>query len=301
MKIYEKKLSRYFFIIFVWWVVIAAKPVAAGNFPTIDIHPPPLKQMIEAGRATAKKGEAGLKKRFKDMTDEQRNVRIKALREAANTQAFQKGVSWQYNRINQHLEGDKITVTLDNTFNFQTFLIAGKLLPPIIVRSGQSFTVINNDMAVETDQTYRMISKAKIVAAPPSWRDYLVKHYKTIENINPILLPMSAAENQQWAAAVKTGWEEGISQAWRLFEIGIKRLVRAYLGLEIYLKLQKSNILSAPYLSGGRYAVKITDSGAVLDLNRRVFRITEHPEFNPKPDTWVPSVYEHNEGDKNNK
>lgn len=254
----------------------------------------PLKQIFKKGGETAKKGEEGFKEQMKKMTVEQRGIREKAIEDAATTWAFQTAVKWQYDRIVQYLEANEASSSLDHTFDFRIFLIQGKLLPPIIATADSSFTVKTGGVAVSTARTYRLVSEAKIVASPPGWRDYLIKHYKAVDQINPLLLPRSKKELEGWKTVILSSFNEGVSHAWYLFKLGLVRLTRDYLGLNTYVWLRDSNILTAPYMSEGRFAVALSDKGRAIDFNRRVFRITQRPVFNERTDTYrPPGVFEH--------
>ncbi len=243
-------------------------------------YPKPLQQLIAMGNPECDY--------FSKKQDEKtRELRSKAVKEAAFTLAIQTAVKWRYEQITNILQN--IEYELNEAFDFRPLLLYGeRLLPPVITKAGSSFQLNSPVMAVSADTTYRIFQDAKIILAPPSWRDYMWKEFSVIDEINPAVIPKDKEEETVWKKAIIRGWREGMQQAHRLFQINLNRLVRDYNGIITYTLLEHQKIVSMPMLSKGEFSVQISDNGRALDIDRKIFRLTTNVKFKDIKD-WKPS------------
>jgi defect-in-organelle-trafficking protein DotC len=247
----------------------------------VKTYPKPLQQLIAMGNPDCDY--------FEQKQDEKaRELRTRAVKEAAFTVAIQTAVKWRYDQITTILQS--IEYDLNTAFDFRPLLLYGeRLLPPVITKAGSSFQLSSPVEAVSADTTYRIFQDAKIVTAPPSWRDYMWKEFKVIDEINPAVIPKDEEEEIVWKKAVIKGWHEGMQQAHRLFRINLNRLVRDYNGIITYTLLEHQGIVSMPMLSKGEFSVQLSDDGRALDIERKIFRLTTNVKFTDIQE-WKPSI-----------
>lgn len=210
-------------------------------------------------------------------------LRTKSLKEAAETLGMQSGVKYRYDLINKEL--DTQALELDRIYKFSGLMLHnGKMLPPVLLVTEGSQTLESPDLLNMSDITYNIHTDARLVNAPPSWRDYLYKKFATTDTVNKALLPKSPEEKLIWKVNVKKGWLDGVKHAEYMFGTNISKLTRDYLGMTRFLSLSKQHIVSVPMLSEGDFAVNI--NGKTMDVGQRIFRITNPAAFNAEG--WIP-------------
>lgn len=216
------------------------------------------------------------------------NLRPKAIKEAAETLAFQRAVKFRYEEIVELLK--KKEKHLDNIFNFKMLMLnKGKVVPPVIVEARKGYNILSDREATEVNRTYKILKDARIASAPPNWRDYLVKEYGSQEEVNPAVLPKNEKEERLWDAAAERGFNDGIKHADRLFEINLNTLRRDFEGILKFKILAEQNMVDVPVFSEGELGVRVDDK--VLDIDQKVFRITEDSRFK-EMDKWEPKLGE---------
>lgn len=203
------------------------------------------------------------------------NLRVKVLIESAHTLAFQAGVKWRYNILMQAIEARQNE--FNRIFSFSPLLIEGRVLPPVIQWADKSTTVETNDYATSVDAQYRIISPARIVSTPPSWRDYLCFNFEALETVAPEVLPNTSKEREAWQKAVLKGWGAGVTHANEIFILNMEKLISEYRGILRFKMLADKGIVSIPILAEGNLGVQIGDN--VLNVNQQTFRITVPAAF----------------------
>lgn len=203
------------------------------------------------------------------------NLRIKTLKEAAETLAFQAGVKWRYDQVIRAVETR--TFDLDRIFNFSLLLIDGRVLPPVIQWANKSTTVESNEYATSVEAQYQIIASARIVSTAPSWRDYLCFSFDALNTVAPEVLPSTSEEKAVWKQAATKGWEAGVLHADEIFAINMNKLVLEYRGILRFKMLSERGIVSVPVLAEGNLGVQVGDN--VLSVNQQTFRITVPAAF----------------------
>ena len=215
------------------------------------------------------------------------SLRLSAIREAGTAIAVQKAVKHRYQQINDDLE--KISYELDQVYDFGPLVEhEGRILPPIISEVHNSLQIKSSTESISSQVVYKIIQNARIIPVAPTWRQYLVKNYGAIEDVNKVLLPKTAAEKKIWAQAVEKGWEIGLEQADRLFDANLARLERDYKGLLKFKLLSKQGIVSLPMVAEGEFGIKVGNK--TLDVDQKIFRITKASDFN-EAEKWEPLGY----------
>lgn len=269
------------------WLIVAVLTTAgcASHRPEDDVLPGGALRVPVSSDASVIRG-ALTNPAVTSGSQEDELLRFTALREAAYTAAFQAGAKWRQDAINREL--DKNGSTLNRIFSFDRVLVEdGRVLPPVIVEDKGKLDIRSDTEAVSALVTYRIEQDAKIIASAPSWRDYLRQEYKAAESIHAAILPKNEIERKVWQESVEKGWDAGIRQANRVFEINLTRLERDYRGMRLSFLLAKQGVLRLPRLAEGRFGVQIGDK--VLDMDQRVFRLTTQSFFT-KETEWTPLI-----------
>lgn len=212
------------------------------------------------------------------------DLRFSAIAEAGTMLGIQTAVKYRHEQINEAMEN--IASKLDTIYDFSSLLEHdGRVMPPVITEVRNALQIKSAAESISSQLVYKIIQDAKIISTPPNWRSYLLKSFHAIDDVNPILLPRTDAEQKVWSRSVEKGWEQGIKQAERVFDANLSTLQRDYLGLLTYKHLALQNIISVPMVAEGELGIKIRNK--TMDVDQRVFRITTETSFN-KEDAWKP-------------
>ncbi|MCP3944997.1 MAG: type IV secretion system DotC family protein [Desulfobacteraceae bacterium] len=220
-------------------------------------------------------------------SENQKNqLRLDAIKQAGVTVSIQTAVKYRYSQLNAKLE--RIALNLDK-IDFALLLVhSGKIMPPIIREAKQALQIKSTTHSISSQQVYQILQPAKIVANTPTWRQYLIKEFKAIEEVNQLLLPQNDYEQSIWKTAVIKGWGIGIKQADNEFFTNWNRLVRDFLGLITYHRLALQGVVSVPMVAEGKFGIQIRNTK--LDIDQRVFRITSPTKFN-EANKWTPIIH----------
>jgi len=217
-------------------------------------------------------------------------INAEGLREMGLHTSIQAGLAFRANQINQMRVGSE--KALDKQFNFNALLLPNNVLPPVVVQAERSVNLADAQSLRIVDRTYQIISPAKFVTAAPTWRDYLPMHYDFPEVPPATFLPKNQKEQVIWDAAVKEGWRLGINQAEAIDKENCARLVRDFLGMQLYRKLLKQGIISPPEVAHS--SLGITGDDQMLRVHDQIMRMTRLPKL--KKNTahqWKPIIVEH--------
>src|SRR3989338_8427206 len=139
------------------------------------------------------------------------NIRAQALQETATELGAQGALAWRAEQINNALDAESAYLT--SIFDFNQLLINNNVLPPVLSETSGDINLDNDDTVRVSNKTYKIISPARFVTAPPSWRDYLWMNYSKPQQPDISLLPKNGDETQIWNYYLKKGWEQGLTQA----------------------------------------------------------------------------------------
>lgn len=221
-----------------------------------------------------------------------KEARANAVHDAAQTFAAQKAYCYQADRIKDFTESR--ANMLDKAFNFSSLLLdGGRVQPPVIQESDASYKQNGDKEAVTAKTTWNILEPAKIVSAAPDWRGYLTVSCSKPLKPNPILIPgangsdSKDSDEKAWQSGIKSGWKMGIEQANEVFNIGLHRMTRDYVGMMRFWWLSKRGVVSAPILATGN--VGITVNGKTLSVDEKVFRLTDDAHWQ-HPKQWSPVI-----------
>jgi defect-in-organelle-trafficking protein DotC len=213
-------------------------------------------------------------------------IRMQALQDTAMSTAAQSGLASRSQEINKILEAEDRQ--LNQAFNFNGMLLEHNVLPPVLVESRDSLNLASDNSIRLADRTYQIISQAKFVTAPPTWRDYLWMNYDPPPVPNPTLLPKSPKERDVWKQYVELGWNEGVIQAEAIYQQNLARLRQDYAGMVLYRKLLAQNMVSAPFVA--RTDLGITGSNSDIRIHDQVLRITALPALKRDSKAWKAAI-----------
>jgi defect-in-organelle-trafficking protein DotC len=209
-------------------------------------------------------------------------IRMQALRETSTTLGANGALAWQSAHINRSLEQQ--VRSFDSIFDFNQLLLAHNVLPPVLTEADNSLNLSDDDSIRLSSKTYRIVSQARFVTAPPTWRTYLWMDFKKPDLPDRTLLPQTPAETMVWDHYLKEGWQQGVAQANAIFAANLSRLKRDYKGMILYRKLLAEKMVSAPYVAQAELGV--TGNAHEIRIDDRVLRITAHSELQPDSAKW---------------
>lgn len=220
------------------------------------------------------------------------DIRQDAIAEAAISYGARGSLAWHSYAI--ILELKKRERYLDKVFDFAQLLIpapSGLLIEPPIVSESANALLIEYDaqQAAVSDRIYNIISNARIVTAPRSWRQYLERDWggSTIEPPPDILRPANDEERKIWIDNVNKGWEQGVTQAEEIFADDLALLTADFQGMVRYRILLAQGMISPPRaLQVDR---GITGNDNEMRIGNRAIQITGVPKLITGSDEWKPA------------
>ncbi len=212
------------------------------------------------------------------------NIRLQAIKETALSFGAQAALAYRSKQINQVLKGN--TYQLDRTYNFRELLLNHNVLPPVLTQGNQLLNLASPDSIRIADKTYKIVSQARFVTAPPNWRQYLFMNFKKPQVPDRTLLPRTPQERQAWIKYIRQGWQNGLVQAKTIYLSNLARLERDYKGMLLYRELLAKNMVSKPYVATTSLGVTSEDNNSQLYIGDKVLRITALPHLNPNSSKW---------------
>jgi defect in organelle trafficking protein DotC len=205
--------------------------------------------------------------------------RAEELQQAAMIYGAQGGLAARAFAINEMLR--RYEPILDSTFDFRSLVLpvgSGQTLmrPPIITQAQLAFALgEGGQVARETACIYEITREAQLTAAPPNWREYLVRTWAAPQRPVDAALPRSDKEVAYWNKWVAEGWGQGEKQAVDIFLSDLSRLQRDITGMARYRLLLRSGLVLQPRIAFQNQAVR--GGRDTLHVWDRVVRITDQP------------------------
>lgn len=279
-------------------LLLSAAPMAMAQYASLPHdhqtarsgEPADLTFLQERDKATDENGRVVKQKTVFDQ-EKQLALRIRqdSMKEAARSYGARGGLAWRTHQIMLKLEEN--AAALDKTFNFRRLLITAPsnllIEPPIINEALNAFVVSGEGSeAAVSDAVYKISRKARIVAAPRHWREYLERSWTNVEAPPDILLPESPEERKNWRLWVAEGWQQGIVQADDTFQADLNRLTADFEGMVRYRNLLAQGKVSAPYAVMVDRGV--TGGGSEMRVGDRAVRISGQSQLINQSDSWQP-------------
>lgn len=222
----------------------------------------------------------------KAQEEKDNDLRVGELARASYSYHFQMSAIEEYENISNKLRS--IKGKLDQIYSFSSYLLNnGRVLPPVVTESDGSFEILSGSMSRITSKQYKIEKQAKIVATPPTWRDYLYQDFDRPIEIHSALMPKNEMEwrifNIEKERAIKSGKKHAVL----LFEHSKAVLDRDMKGVVKFHALAEMGIVDVPILSEGRVGIKVGDT--MLDIDQRVFELHNRGGFKGKEE-WKPII-----------
>lgn len=212
-------------------------------------------------------------------------VRLKTLRQAAFSWGVQEGLYWRYNKIVDLMNNQSID--LHRVFSFNKFIVDGKMLMPSIIEASRVFEQTSQSQVRTVNISYTLDKPARLVPAPPTWRDYLVRRIDKPQKPHDVIFPRTSDESKVWAKAVNDGWESGVKQADDIFHLDLRKMQKEIEGMYRFRKLLAMGVVTMPKFSSSQYSVIALDNGKTININDVIYSITTQSDFT-ETDKWEP-------------
>lgn len=216
-------------------------------------------------------------------------VRLAAIRTTAASLGARGALAWRATHIDAALKAEG--GYLDHVYDFNQILIRDNVLPPVLTSADNTLNLANDAAIRLADRTYRIVSPARFVTAPPTWRTYLWLGYKKPEVPDFSLLPRNNPEVIVWNEYLVRGWKQGLAQANEIFSSNLSRLTRDYLGMVMYRKLLAQKMISQPYVASA--SLGVTGNANELRIDDQIMRITQRSKLNPDSKAWNAVITKH--------
>lgn len=213
-----------------------------------------------------------------------KQLRVKALRQAAFSWGVQEGLYWRNGQIKELLESQAIQL---DSINFNKFFIDGKLLLPSVVESERMFQQESNSVVRTVKVSYTLDEPAKLMLKPPTWRDYLFRTADKPVQPHEALFPRTESEKEVWNKSLNNGWDAGIEQANDIYEIDLRKFQKDIEGRYRFRKLLVQGIVTMPSYNSSHYSVLKLDNGKTINLNDVIYSIKSQSDFTDT-DKWEP-------------
>lgn len=250
--------------------IVAASACAAGNTASDGLLSMADVMALDASRAErlARDGQARLREEL--------------VRDAALALGTQGGYSERASEIRGILDrrGDQ----LDRIFNFAPLCRDGRVLSPVVDLVEDVLAVeAGGDAMRETARVLRVLSPARLVSTPPTWRDWM--DIRPIPSVAPdvVSLPTTSSERDVWRETVATSWALGRTQADAVFASQVDTLKRDYQGMLRYHELLNQGIVAPADV--GRNDLGIVREDAELRLGDTIYVVRSPARFTP-PEDW---------------
>lgn len=215
------------------------------------------------------------------------NIRIQAIKEAAQSLGMQAGLAAESQVIDQSLAQHE--EQLSDVYNFRRLMYKDNILPPVIVQATNTVSIgSDNDELNIGGQVYKIIQQAKFVTTPPTWRDYLWMNYPEPQLPNAVLLPHNDQEQAIWTQTLSSAWDAGEQQAMTIYHINLHRMVRDFDGMLLYKSLLLQNMVSPYYMKKTTHGV--VGNGTQMVIDQQNWQITQQPQLQIHSNYWQPVV-----------
>ncbi len=211
------------------------------------------------------------------------NIRQQALQEAAQSLGMQAGLNQESIAIDAILMGQ--SEQLDHIFDFNQVMYQDNVLPPVLNKANNLVNINSEGNTIRiAGETYNILSPARFVTAPPTWRDYIWMSYPKPTLPDRSLLPQNSKEEAFWKANVALGWQQGVNQAISIFTINLNRMDQDFSGMLLYKELLIQNMVSPYYVKTTHQGV--TGTGTHMMIDDKTLQITNQPQLLYQTQRW---------------
>ena len=212
--------------------------------------------------------------------------RSAAMRLAALGFGAQAGLARRHWEIGVILE--RLSAPLSGIYRFADLMVTGHgftVLPPVLAETRRAFRLGRGQArAASARLVLRIVEPERIVSAPPHWRDYLVRGWRTPARPAGVLFPRSGPETARWRRWLAEGWAHGTTLGDAIFAADLDRLNRTFEGIVRWHRLHLAAMVSAPGLTVAHTAA--TGHERLLRIGETTVRLDRRAAFNLDTRAW---------------
>jgi len=274
-------MNRAIYILFCLSISVLQTTVVHADIEDVEL--PPIDPSLPSYLQSLHKVTDGVN--YSKKGSEVQLIRINTIKKAAFSWGVQEGVYWRYNKIIEIMEQQ--STDMATTFDFNKFLIDGKMLCPVIIESERMFEQSSDQTVRTVTHSFTLEKPARLVPRAPNWRDFLIR--KVDEPVRPdsVIFPRNDEETLAWREALNKGWKQGIKQAEHIFELDLARLKKEIEGMFRFRKLLSQGVVTLPKIESSKYSILRLEDGKTINMNDVIYSITVPSGFT-ETDKWEP-------------
>lgn len=204
--------------------------------------------------------------------------RYQALKGAAVNLGIQSGLYKRRLELNEMLR--KAQPQLGRIFDFSPYMLPGNVFPPVITETNGMLQKQGRTQLRAVRHSYHILTMPQLLIEPPTYLNYLVRHYPAPTRPNLLRLPLGEVEQKNWGVWVAEGWEVGRKQADLQYESDVNRLQRDLKGVRLFHDLVAKNVISMPRIARQDFGVVQSKDGRTLSIGDEVMSIVKDSGFN---------------------
>ena len=220
--------------------------------------------------------------------DQGAELRRQAMVEGAHAHAAGAAMAERARIIAATLEAN--APDLDRIYRFDALVLhrAGFVIaPPVLVEIRDAVrTVPDGSRAASARRVLRIAERARILAAIPDWRDWLVRSWPEPRPVHSVLLPRTPGEQAAFDAARVRGERDGVALADAVHAEDLDRLNRDWLGMIAWHRRAASGMVTEP--ATRIETVPVSGGGRVLRIGETLLELAEPAQLNPVMQLWSP-------------
>ena len=145
---------------------------------------------------------------------------------------------------------DRHAARLSGIYRFRDLMLRESgfaVLPPAVAETRDAFRLGRGQaQAATAKRVLRIVEPARIVGAPPGWREYLSRSWPAPVVPAAVLFPRNTDETALWRRWLAEGWTQGAALADDIFAADLDRLNRTFEGIVRWHRLYRAGMVSAP-------------------------------------------------------
>lgn len=210
-----------------------------------------------------------------------RSLKLKAMTDYAKSVAIRSGIKARIKTINEVLVEN--SRDLDAIYDFNTLMIDGKVVPPVISEANNLYNQKNATQINRAQKIFKIERQAKFASTAPVWQEYLsfpveASAFERYAYVAGEMKPKDSIELKAWQDATVEGWNLGVNQANIILKQGLERLNRDYVGMVRFHQFVMQGKLTMPVIN--QYNLYDTNNGMTMIIDEDMLRISVLPTFN---------------------
>lgn len=210
-----------------------------------------------------------------------RSLKLKAMTDYAKSVAIRSGIKARIKTINEVLVEN--SRDLDAIYDFNTLMIDGKVVPPVISEANNLYNQKNATQINRAQKIFKIERQAKFASTAPVWQEYLsfpveASAFERYAYVAGEMKPKDNIELKAWQDATVEGWNLGVNQANIILKQGLERLNRDYVGMVRFHQFVMQGKLTMPVIN--QYNLYDTNNGMTMIVDEDMLRISVLPTFN---------------------